>query len=503
MACDSKINSNGRGELHPPRCLHADNNVTECGEHWAQAFQFTSIVNKLCTSHSISIACLLETKLYKARVGIFTSSRFPGWGSCTNNNFIDGGRMLILWDGSRVNCEVLEIDSQHIHLKATCKVTQVSFMVTFVYPVYSIAERKKLWDHLTLVWLCKAFKWMALGLEDAPSMGSFFTWTNGSIWSKLDRVLMNNVWSSLDLTCSASFLPMEPVSDHCPAKEANAAFKEAVQAHMDDPLNVTLKLKCHELRERANFLSENLTSYHRPRNPGWDVCRAVREFIVTGSVEELETHSAAPLTRGHGDCSRRPMSFADMSKETFEGVSGLSFNPTKSSIFLAGMYFDRKKHLEAGFLEGLSSHLYLGIPLAPTSVSVKDFSPFTDAIDQFIQKWGHHTLSYAGKLGVVGGMSTLESAIKVDQEEAWRQSVRGEGRYPLLFVLQLNEIWRSRNRAARSKSTSPEVRSNNCPSFTFPFTVASIDSSGTPKMSSRLSISSISPILETFGRGVE
>ncbi|GAA0166754.1 hypothetical protein LIER_21839 [Lithospermum erythrorhizon] len=136
--------------------------------------------------------------------------------------------MLILWDGSRVNCDVLEVDSQHIHLRVICKVTQVSFIVTFVYPVYCIVERRKLWDHLTLVGSSLTLPWivagdfncyssyndkvgrgalrpydikdlldfrMALGLEDAPSMGSFFTWTNGSIWSKLDRVLMNSVWS--------------------------------------------------------------------------------------------------------------------------------------------------------------------------------------------------------------------------------------------------------------------------------------------------------------------
>ncbi|GAA0160764.1 hypothetical protein LIER_17244 [Lithospermum erythrorhizon] len=157
--------------------------------------------------------------------------------------------MLLFWDVSRVLCEVLEMDSQHIHLQVRCKVTQVSFLVTFVYPVYCVIERRKLCDHLTLVGssltlpciVAGDFNFysspndkvgggvlhpydtkdlmdfrMALGLEDAPFMGSFFTWTNGSIWSKLDRVLMNSVWGSLALTCSASFLPMEPVSDHCP-----------------------------------------------------------------------------------------------------------------------------------------------------------------------------------------------------------------------------------------------------------------------------------------------
>ncbi|GAA0142621.1 hypothetical protein LIER_03475 [Lithospermum erythrorhizon] len=91
------------------------------------------------------------------------------------------------------------------------------------------------------------------------------------------------------------------------------------------------------------------------------------------------------------------------SLETFEGVSGLSFNPAKSSIFLAGVKEDRKRSIleRVGFPEGTFPVRYLGIPLAPTSVSVKDFFPFTDAIDQFIQKWGHHSLSYARKVELI------------------------------------------------------------------------------------------------------
>ncbi|GAA0161063.1 reverse transcriptase [Lithospermum erythrorhizon] len=106
-----------------------------------------------------------------------------------------------------------------------------------------------------------------------------------------------------------------------------------------------------------------------------------------------------------------PFSYGDIASvdilmtclETFEGVSGLSLNPAKSSIFLAGVKDDRKRSIleRVGFPEGTFPVRYLGIPLAPTSVSVKDFSPFTDAIDHFIQKWGHHTLSYAGKVELI------------------------------------------------------------------------------------------------------
>ncbi|GAA0160354.1 hypothetical protein LIER_16928 [Lithospermum erythrorhizon] len=223
------------------------------------------------------------------------------------------------------------------------------------------------------------------------------------------------------------------------AKEANAAFKEAVQAYMDDPLNVSLKLKCHELRERANFLSEDerrfigqksrckfllegdrCTKYFHSLIKGDNVRNSISHIVksdgsYTSSPEEVyillvdfyrelfgsskEVHPIDEEVVSNGYI----LSTADGVSLTFEGVSGLSFNPAKSSIFLAGVKEDRKRSIleRVGFLEGTFPVRYLGIPLAPTSVSVKAFSPFTDAIDRFIQKWRHHSLSYAGKVELI------------------------------------------------------------------------------------------------------
>ncbi|GAA0142619.1 hypothetical protein LIER_03474 [Lithospermum erythrorhizon] len=223
---------------------------------------------------------------------------------------------------------------------------------------------------------------MALGLEDAPSMGSFFTWTNSSIWSKLDRVLMNNVWSSLDLTCSASFLPMELVSDHYPVitslvknftsgirpfkfmnmwldhpsfddvlrsvwdtwhggmahfslcsklKALKALLKalnrdeleEGVQAHMDDPLNVTLKLKCHELGECANFLSEAEWSFISQKSrckfllEGDRCTKYFHSLIKRDNVRNSISH----IVKSDGSCTSSPeevsILLVDFYKELF------------------------------------------------------------------------------------------------------------------------------------------------------------------------------------------
>lgn len=53
-----------------------------------------------------------------------------------------------------------------------------------------------------------------LGLEDVSSIGNGFTWTNGTIWSKIDRVLVNPEWHASNFRIMAEFIPFYTVSDH-------------------------------------------------------------------------------------------------------------------------------------------------------------------------------------------------------------------------------------------------------------------------------------------------
>lgn len=48
-------------------------------------------------------------------------------------------------------------------------------------------------------------------------MGEIFTWTNGCVKAKLDRVLINPAWQNLNLACNIEFLTMDCMFDHCPA----------------------------------------------------------------------------------------------------------------------------------------------------------------------------------------------------------------------------------------------------------------------------------------------
>ena len=56
-----------------------------------------------------------------------------------------------------------------------------------------------------------------LGLHDVNFTGCHFSWTNGSVWSKLDRVMINPPWSSLHHSTHVHFSPPGAFIDHSPA----------------------------------------------------------------------------------------------------------------------------------------------------------------------------------------------------------------------------------------------------------------------------------------------
>ncbi|CAH9145483.1 unnamed protein product [Cuscuta epithymum] len=202
---------------------------------------------KFIRTNNIHLCCLLETKMTTTNFVNFSSNRLPSWLSITNFDKIDGGRIGIIWDPHFVHINVLEIDKQHVHLSATCKVTQIEYLVTFVYALYTVLNRKTLWDHLANLEPTINSPWLVMGdfncvgcpnervgptppsaynmqhlndfkvqtnLVDCPSTGQFLTWNRGSLWAKLDRVLINSFWSTLDIECKTHFHDFELESDH-------------------------------------------------------------------------------------------------------------------------------------------------------------------------------------------------------------------------------------------------------------------------------------------------
>ncbi|KAL7137772.1 hypothetical protein ABFS83_10G115400 [Erythranthe nasuta] len=138
---------------------------------------------------------------------------------------------------------------QLIHCKISCLVKQRQIQVSFVFGWFTITSRMPLWTSLanngqasTLPWLCLGdfntvrrpveksdgnvvTPYMVndiqeccrlTGLDDLTSTGFYYTWSNHTVWSKLDRAMVNPIWLQTCGNSSATFLPFGKHSDHSP-----------------------------------------------------------------------------------------------------------------------------------------------------------------------------------------------------------------------------------------------------------------------------------------------
>ena len=155
---------------------------------------------------------------------------------------------MVFWNPFTVKVDLLGSSAQALHLSETCLISQISFMVTFVYGFNTISARRSLWEDLrrcnsSCPWIVLGdFNSMLspadkhngeavssyeisdfqdccfdLGLHDVNFTGCHFSWTNGSVWSKLDRVLINPSWSSLQRLTHVHFGSPGAFTDHSPA----------------------------------------------------------------------------------------------------------------------------------------------------------------------------------------------------------------------------------------------------------------------------------------------
>jgi hypothetical protein len=151
-------------------------------------------------------------------------------------------------------------------------VQQFSFTATFIYGFNTITTRRALWEDLRSwgmdsPWLLLGdfnsilsqednhngepvstyetsdFKECCsnLGIADLNSTGSLFTWTNDTIWTKIDRVMANSHWFSLQQMAHVHFGTLGAFSDHSPS---------------------TVQLGLRELHGEKNFKFFNMWAAH-------------------------------------------------------------------------------------------------------------------------------------------------------------------------------------------------------------------------------------------------
>ncbi|KAJ8419818.1 hypothetical protein Cgig2_022214 [Carnegiea gigantea] len=173
----------------------------------------------------IGMVGLLETKVKERNVDLVADELLQGCSWRHNFNHNAKGRIWIAWRPGKYIVNIIAISNQFIHCKATQIRTMKSFFITYVYGANHELQRRDLWEALKHIASGMEEAWCMLGdfnsilysgdrlggmevqdyevksfgeciatseLQELQCNGSHFTWTNKIIWSKIDRVFVDN-----------------------------------------------------------------------------------------------------------------------------------------------------------------------------------------------------------------------------------------------------------------------------------------------------------------------
>ncbi|XP_057958675.1 uncharacterized protein LOC131151447 [Malania oleifera] len=173
--------------------------------------------------------------------------KFSNWQQLNNFDLHDAGRIVILWDPLKVLVQTHHASPQAVHCTVKCLVSSNTFLCSFIYGYNSLVSRRPLWLDLVQTGSSSTMPWMLLGdfnfflkpverrngspvsvyetkdindcfnevgLSDLNSSGCLITWSNGNVWSKLDRVVVNQCWLGTGWNSHAVFQFPGILSDH-------------------------------------------------------------------------------------------------------------------------------------------------------------------------------------------------------------------------------------------------------------------------------------------------
>ncbi|XP_057965498.1 uncharacterized protein LOC131156065 [Malania oleifera] len=182
----------------------------------------------------------VETKLSDDKLKGMMNRKFKDWKQLNNFEAHRGGRIVVLW-----NPQTVQVLAHQMNLK--CQVTSKVFVVTFIYRFNTVVRRRELWRDIIHYGSGYSGPWPLMGdfncvldakekrngihpldykvkdfrdylneagLCDLNSIGSFLTWSNGRVWCKLDRVIVNQGWLMEDWNAQARFQFPGVLSDH-------------------------------------------------------------------------------------------------------------------------------------------------------------------------------------------------------------------------------------------------------------------------------------------------
>ncbi|XP_074318758.1 uncharacterized protein LOC141655585 [Silene latifolia] len=203
-----------------------------------------AFINEFMNNNNVSCFGLLETKVKSCKLNKVQNNIFEDWSVSTNNAYHRGGRVWVLWKPQMVDIQFLEYDPQYIHLHIRDLLHQRQFYLTFIYAFKGIGERESLWTNLRRIagtingpWSlggdfncvltgterlggpisnAEADPFQAClntcGLTNMKATGAYYTWNNKQppetrVYSRLDRILVNQDWLHRYPNPFANFLP--------------------------------------------------------------------------------------------------------------------------------------------------------------------------------------------------------------------------------------------------------------------------------------------------------
>ncbi|XP_022899293.1 uncharacterized protein LOC111412589 [Olea europaea var. sylvestris] len=205
-------------------------------------------IREFIKQHCIDIMGILETKLGYRKLMRILRNKFDGFMHVNNFGTHRAGGILILWNPSKVFLDVMEVHQQIIH----CKALQDNILYLSCYfclLFHTVVNRMPLWNNIMEFNTNFSSPWLILGdynnvhkfdekrnevdvtsyeikdltncylhvgLMDVRSIGCYYTWTNGSIWRKIDRAMINDIWVQNGVYVVANFLASSCLSDHSP-----------------------------------------------------------------------------------------------------------------------------------------------------------------------------------------------------------------------------------------------------------------------------------------------
>lgn len=199
-------------------------------------------------SHGIGIAALLETKIKEKNVHAITNKLLPNWHWYHNFDLNSRGRILVGYNPKMYHLIELDKAQQAMHFKVVNNHTQKQFVVTVVYGFNTIEERHSLWEFLLYQASMISEAWCVMGdfnsilyqkdriggtqikqyeiddfatclencdLQELPFNGPYYTWTNKTVWSRIDRFVTNPLWHITHDYTEVSY-KANSLSDHNP-----------------------------------------------------------------------------------------------------------------------------------------------------------------------------------------------------------------------------------------------------------------------------------------------